>query len=73
MSDVSGTYVWADRKRNVTIVLLANGAYPAIPTLNPAIFQGKLSDAIMTALGYWFVRFSTNISYDHTKYTYIID
>lgn len=52
MSDVSGTYVWADRKRNVTIVLLANGAYPAIPTLNPAIFQGKLSDAIMTALGY---------------------
>lgn len=53
MSDVSGSYIWADRKRNVTIVFLANGAYPAIPNLNQAIFQGKLSDAIMTALGYW--------------------
>lgn len=52
LSDISGTYAWADRKRNVTIVFLANGAYPTIPNLNPAIFQGKLSDAIMTALGY---------------------
>jgi len=52
MNDASGSYIWADKKRNISIVFLANGAYPAIPTLNPAIFQGKLSDAIMTALGY---------------------
>ena len=52
MSDVSGSYIWADKKRNITIVLLANGAYPARPSTDPSIFQGQLSDAIMTALGY---------------------
>jgi CubicO group peptidase (beta-lactamase class C family) len=52
MSDPSGSYVWADKKKNVTIVLLTNGAYPARPSTDPAIFQGALSDAIMTALGY---------------------
>ena len=52
MSDLSGSYMWADKKRNVTIVLLANGAYPARPSSDPAIFQGALSDAVMTALGF---------------------
>lgn len=48
----TGSYVWADKKRNVTIVLLANGAFPAKSSTDPSIFQGNLSDAIMTALGY---------------------
>jgi CubicO group peptidase (beta-lactamase class C family) len=52
LADVSGTYAWADKKRNVTIVLLANGAFPSRPATDPSIFQGNLSDAIMTALGY---------------------
>lgn len=52
IADPSGSYVWADKKRNVTIVLLANGAYPAKPSTDPSIFQGNLSDAIMTVLGY---------------------
>lgn len=52
MSDLSGSYAWADKKRNVTIVLLANGAYPSKPSTDPSIFQGNLSDAIMTALGF---------------------
>lgn len=52
LSDPCGSYIWADKKRNVTIVLLTNGAYPGRPSVDPAIFQGTLSDAIMTALGY---------------------
>jgi CubicO group peptidase (beta-lactamase class C family) len=52
LSDISASYVWADKKRNITIVFLANGAFPARPSSDPAIFQGKLSDAIMTALGF---------------------
>jgi CubicO group peptidase (beta-lactamase class C family) len=53
MSDVSsGSYIWADKKRNVTIVLLANGAYPARSATDPAPYQGAISDAIMTALGF---------------------
>jgi CubicO group peptidase (beta-lactamase class C family) len=52
LADVSGSYAWTDKKRNITIVLLANGAFPARPASDPAIFQGNLSDAIMTALGY---------------------
>jgi CubicO group peptidase (beta-lactamase class C family) len=52
LSDLSGSYIWADKKRNVTIVLLANGAYPARPSADPSAFQGSLSDAIMTALGF---------------------
>ena len=51
VSDPSGTYVWADKKRNVSIVLLANGAFPAAGK-DPSVFQGTLSDAVMTALGY---------------------
>lgn len=53
MSDPSsGSYVWTDKKLNVTIVLLANGAYPARSSVDPAVYQGQLSDAIMTALGH---------------------
>jgi CubicO group peptidase (beta-lactamase class C family) len=53
MSDPpSGSYVWADKKRNVTIVLLANGAFPAHTSSDPAPYQGEISDAIMTALGF---------------------
>ena len=53
MSDVpSGSFVWSDKKKNVTIVLLANGAFPGGRTNDPAPFQGAISDAIMTALGH---------------------
>jgi hypothetical protein len=31
---------------------LANGAYPAKNSLDASIWQGTLSDTIMTALGY---------------------
>lgn len=48
----SGSYVWADKKRNVTIVLLANGAFPGGTTMNPTAYQSGISDAIMTALGH---------------------
>ena len=48
----SGSYVWADRKRNVTIVLLANGAFPARTSSDPTPYQAEISDAVMTALGY---------------------
>lgn len=48
----SGSFIWADKKRNVTIVLLANGAYPAKAASDPTLYQGAISDAIMTALGF---------------------
>lgn len=52
LADTSGSYIWADKEKNVAIVLLANGDFP-VPRKNPpAEFQGRLSDAIMTALGY---------------------
>lgn len=53
MSDApSGSFVWSDRKRNVTIVLLANGAFPGGRTNDPTPFQAAISDAIMSELGY---------------------
>lgn len=53
MSDPpSGSFMWADKKRNVTIVLLANGAYPARSASDPAPYQAAISDAVMTALGF---------------------
>jgi len=48
----SGSFVWTDKKRNVTIVLLANGAFPARAAVDPTPYQAEISDAIMTALGY---------------------
>ena len=51
MSDPSGSYIWADKNKNISIVLLANGQYPT-PKFSPNVMQGKISDAIMTALGY---------------------
>lgn len=48
----SGSYIWSDKKRNVTIVLLANGAFPAKSASDPLPYQAEISDAIMTALGY---------------------
>jgi len=54
MSDPpSGSFVWSDKKKNITIVLLANGAFPGGRTNDPAPFQAAISDAIMTALGHW--------------------
>jgi len=53
MSDVpSGSFVWADKKKNVSIVLLANGAFPGGRTNDPTAYQAAISDAIMTALGH---------------------
>ncbi len=51
-ADTSASYVWADKEKNVAIVFLANGDFPVPRKTVPATFQGKLSDAIMTALGY---------------------
>lgn len=52
LADTSGSYIWGDKDKHVAIVFLANGDFP-IPRKNPpAEFQGRLSDAIMTALGY---------------------
>lgn len=53
MSDPpSGSFIWADKKRNVTIILLANGAFPGGRSNNPVGAQGAISDAVMSALGY---------------------
>ena len=53
MSDSpSGSFIWNDKKRNVSIILLANGAFPGGASNNPIDFQSALSDAIMSALGY---------------------
>lgn len=48
----SGSFMWADKMKNVTIVLLANGAFPAGKTNDPTPYQAAISNAIMTALGY---------------------
>ena len=51
LSDVGGSYIWADKDKGVAIVFLANGNYPfAKPDINK--WQGTLSNAIMTTLGY---------------------
>lgn len=52
LADTSGSYIWADKDKNVSIVLLANGDFPIPRKTVPTDFQAKLSDAIMTALGY---------------------
>lgn len=52
LSDISGSYTWTDRKKNVTIVLLANGNFPYHIQADSSTYQGLLSDAIMTVLGY---------------------
>lgn len=52
MADTSASFVWADKDKNVAIVLLANGDFPVPRKDVPVKFQAKLSDAIMTALGY---------------------
>lgn len=51
LADTSGSYIWSDKSNNVTIAFLANGNFP-VQKSTPTDFQGKLSDAIMTALGY---------------------
>lgn len=35
----SGSFVWADKLKNVTIILLANGAFPSGQTMNPINYQ----------------------------------
>ena len=53
ISDISGSYIWGDKDKEIAIVLLANGNFPAAhPAKDVNIWQGNLSDAIMTALGY---------------------
>ena len=51
MSDPSGSYVWSDKDKGISIVLLANGYFPVGGHPQDEM-QGKISDAIMTALGY---------------------
>ena len=52
MSDPSGSYVWSDKDKGISIVLLANGYFPVSGHPQDEM-QGKISDAIMIALGYW--------------------
>lgn len=51
LGDTSGSYIWADKDKNVTIVFLANGNFPFEKPM-PTEFQGKLSDEIMKKLGF---------------------
>ena len=52
LSDPSGSYIWADKDKNISIVLLAAGAYPQNNGINHSKAQGQISDEIMIALGY---------------------
>lgn len=52
LDDSSGSYVWADRLKNIAVVFLANGNYPINSMNDIRGFQGKLSDQFMTILGY---------------------
>ncbi len=54
LSDSSISYVWADKIKNIIIVLLANGNYPfnGMSEVDVSRFQGNLSDIIMKILGY---------------------
>lgn len=51
-SDPYGSYIWADKDKNISIILLAAGGFPVPSSLSHAKAQGEISDAIMTALGY---------------------
>lgn len=51
-SDPFGSYLWADKDKNISIILLAAGGFPTPNNLNHAKAQGEISDAIMTALGH---------------------
>lgn len=51
LTDPTGSYVWADKDKNITIVLLGNGQFPGGKN-DHSEAQGKISDAIMTVLGY---------------------
>ena len=60
-SDPFGSYLWTDKDKNITIVLLAAGGYPVPNNLNHAKAQGEISDVIMTALGHWILIDISNI------------
>jgi CubicO group peptidase (beta-lactamase class C family) len=49
---LTGSFIWNDKVKNVTIVLLANGAFPGGRINDPTAWQGAISDAVMTALGH---------------------
>lgn len=51
-SDPLGSYVWADKDKNISIVMLVANGYPVQSAIPHAKAQGQISDAIMTALGY---------------------
>jgi serine-type D-Ala-D-Ala carboxypeptidase len=52
LADSSGSYVWGDKLKNIIIVFLANGNYPINSMIDVSSFQGKLSDEVMTILGF---------------------
>ena len=44
-SDPLGSYIWADKQKNISIVMLAANGYPTLNThLNQAKAQGEISD-----------------------------
>lgn len=51
-SDPKGSYLWADKDKNISIVLLSASGYPVLSTASHAKAQGEISDVIMTTLGY---------------------
>jgi len=52
MSDPLGSYIWADKDKNISIILLAANGYPVASGISHAKAQGEISDTIMTTLGY---------------------
>lgn len=51
LADPTFSYFWADKDKNVSIILLANGQYPSGDS-DHSVQQGSLSDTIMSVLGY---------------------
>lgn len=52
LSDPSGSYLWADKDKNISIILLVAGGYPTYNNLNRGKAQGEISDEIMSVLGF---------------------
>lgn len=48
----TGTSIWADREKDLIIVLLMNRVHPRASNLDHIKFRSDVSDEIVTVLGY---------------------
>lgn len=48
----TGAMMWADRDRNITIVVLSNRGHPNAANSRFDAMKGEIADTIMTVLGY---------------------